>query len=75
MSKHTGNSTCRDLGHDWTLTAARDWRWCRRENCRASERLVKGQWVGNAQLYRKHQPVVPTARQPRQAALWDSEQH
>ena len=68
------NSLCRDLGHDWMTTAAADYRVCKREKCRASERLVDGQWVSNAQAYRFHDPVVAAhrrAHQPRQTTLWD----
>jgi len=49
MRKQTGtqhafrNSTCRDLGHDWMTTTAANYRVCRREKCRASERLIDGQ--------------------------------
>jgi hypothetical protein len=52
------NGTCRDAGHDWMTTAAANWRVCQREGCRASERLVDGQWVSNAKLYTFHDPVV-----------------
>ena len=68
------NSLCRDLGHDWMTTAAANYRVCKREKCRASQRLVAGQWVSNASAYRFHDPVVAStrrARQPRQTALWD----
>ena len=67
------NSLCRDIGHEWALTLADTWRWCRRDYCPISERLVNGEWVSNAPLYRKHQPVVPTGRKPRQAAIWEGE--
>jgi hypothetical protein len=69
------NSTCRDLGHDWMTTTAANYRVCKREKCRASERLMDGQWVSNAKAYRFHDPVVAAhrrERQPRQTALWDS---
>jgi hypothetical protein len=72
------NSTCRALGHDWMTTAATNWRTCKREQCRASERLVDGQWVSNAKLYRQHTPVVASGtrqRQPRQSAMWETGQH
>ena len=81
MRKQTGtphafrNSLCRDLGHDWMTTTAANYRVCKREKCRASERLVDGQWVSNAKAYRFHDPVVAAhrrERQPRQTALWDS---
>ena len=68
------NSTCRDLGHDWMTTASANYRVCKREKCRASERLVAGQWVSNARAYRFHDPVVAynrQARQPRQTTLWE----
>jgi len=70
------NHICRDAGHDWMTTAAADWRTCKRERCRASERLVNGQWVSNAKLYKFHDPVVAYGnrqRRPRQTTLWDSE--
>ena len=70
------NSTCRDLGHDWMTTTAANYRVCKRERCRASQRLVDGQWVSNAKAYRFHDPVVACqhrARQPHQVAMWDSE--
>jgi hypothetical protein len=82
MRKQTGtqrayhNSTCRDLGHDWMTTAAANYRVCKREKCRASQRLVAGQWVSNTSAYRFHDPVVASsrrARQPRQAAMWDTD--
>ena len=62
------NSTCRALGHDWMSTAAANWRVCKREKCRASERLVDGQWRSNAAAYRKHVPVLTDGT--RQHALW-----
>jgi len=80
MSKHRtsaesfANSLCRDTGHDWMLTTAANWRVCKRERCRASERLVDGLWVSNATLYRFHDPVVEygrRARAPKQSALWE----
>jgi hypothetical protein len=55
-------------------TTAANWRVCRREKCRASERLVNGQWLSNAKLYRQHDPVVVTRtrqRHPRQSVMWD----
>ena len=70
----SANSLCRDTGHDWMTTAAADWRTCKRERCRASERLVNGQWVSNAKLYKFHDPVVEYGRkqrQPRQSAMWE----
>jgi hypothetical protein len=70
----SANTVCRDAGHDWMTTAAANWRTCRRENCRASERLVDGQWVSNAKLYRQHTPVVASRsrqHQPRQSVMWD----
>jgi len=69
----SANSTCRALGHDWMTTAAADWRVCQRENCRASERLIDGQWRSNAAAYRKHVPVVTDGtreRHPHQTILW-----
>jgi hypothetical protein len=69
------NTTCRDAGHEWMMTAAANWRVCKRENCRASERLVEGQWVSNAALYRKHQSRLASQgreRQPRQSVMWNS---
>ena len=80
MSKHTNssissaNSTCRAVGHDWMTTAAANWRVCKREKCRASERLVDGQWVSNARLYCLHDPARELGkreRQPRQSAMWE----
>jgi hypothetical protein len=71
----SANRLCRDAGHDWMTTAAANWRTCRRENCRASERLVNGQWVSNAKLYRQHTPVVVSGirqPQPRQSVMWES---
>ena len=79
MRKHrtsTGtfaNSLCRDLGHDWITTATANYRVCKREKCRASQRLVAGQWESLASAYRKHRPVVSTARPPRIASMWDTE--
>lgn len=71
----SANKTCRDAGHDWMSTTAANYRVCKRENCRASERLLDGQWVSNAQAYRFHDPVVAYQhyqRQPRQRALWET---
>jgi hypothetical protein len=68
------NSTCRDLGHDWMTTATANYRVCKREKCRASQRLVDGQWVSNASAYRLHDPVVASnrrAQQPRQTTMWE----
>jgi hypothetical protein len=70
------NSLCRDLGHDWMTTATANYRVCKREKCRASQRLVAGQWVSNARAYRFHDPVVAYGSrecQPRQAAMWDTD--
>jgi hypothetical protein len=67
------NTTCRDAGHDWMSTTANNYRVCKRENCRASERLLDGQWVSNAKAYRFHDPVVAYRRQhhqPRQSMMW-----
>src|SRR6266852_5497631 len=61
----SANNTCRDAGHDWMTTAAADWRTCKREQCRASQRLVNGQWVSNAKLYKFHNPVVPYGKRQR----------
>ena len=80
MRRQTGtpqafrNSLCRDLGHDWMTTATANYRVCKRENCRASERLVNGQWESLASAYRFHDPIVAynrRERQPRQTALWE----
>ena len=71
------NSTCRDTGHDWMTTLDATWWVCKRERCRASQRLVVGQWVSNAKLYRFHDPLVEygrRARQPKQTALWEASQ-
>ncbi len=73
-TEHYRNSTCRDLGHDWMTTAAANYRVCKREKCRASQRLVDGAWVSNAKAYRFHDPVVAynrRERQPHQTALWE----
>jgi hypothetical protein len=51
-------------------TAAANYRVCKREHCPASERLVNGQWVSNAQAYRRHVPVI--ASSTRQHVLWDT---
>ncbi len=67
------NSLCRDLGHDWMTTATANYRVCKREKCRASERLVDGAWESLASAYRKHRPVVPTARQPHIASMWETD--
>ena len=64
------NTTCRDAGHDWMSTTAANWRVCQREGCRASERLINGEWVSNAAAYRRHQPVVPS--RTRQSQLWQA---
>ncbi len=48
-NKSTGetfaNSLCRDIGHDWARTPAENYRTCQREQCRAAQRLVHGQWI------------------------------
>ena len=67
------NSLCRDLGHDWMTTATANYRVCKRAKCRASQRLVAGQWESLASAYRKHRPVVPTGRQPRIASMWETD--
>ena len=73
----SANSTCRALGHDWMSTAAADWRVCKRERCRASERLVEGLWVSNAAFYRRHVPVETEGTRAylrsRQRRLWQEE--
>jgi hypothetical protein len=69
------NAICRDAGHDWMTTAAANWRTCKRVNCAASERLVEGQWISNAKLYRQHTPVVASGTrqcQPRQSSMWET---
>ena len=69
----SANSLCRAAGHDWMTTAAATWRVCRREHCRASERLIDGQWVSNARAYRFHDPLVESRKrqcQPRQSVMW-----
>src|SRR5260370_28000776 len=79
MRKHKSresfaNNTCRDAGHDWMTTAAADWRTCQRERCRASERLVDGQRVSNARLYKLHDPAVASRkrqRHPRPTVMCD----
>lgn len=46
---------------------------CKRERCRASQRLVEGRWVSNASFYRFHDPVVEYGNkqhQPRQISMW-----
>jgi len=71
------NGLCRDLGHDWMTTAAANYRVCKRDRCRASERMVDGAWVSNARAYRFHDPVVACQRrerQPHQTALWENGQ-
>ncbi len=68
------NNLCRDTGHDWMTTTAENWRVCKRERCRASQRLVDGQWVSNAKLYRFHDPLVEygrRARQPKPTTMWE----
>ena len=77
-SRKRGNSTCKLLGHDWMSSAAANWRVCKREQCRASERLVDGQWVSNAPLYRRSPSVLPERRTSRQSAphhpsIWNPE--
>ena len=64
------NNICRALGHDWMSTATANWRVCKRENCRASQRLVNGQWVSNATALRRHTPVVESGTQQR--LLWET---
>ena len=74
MSRARSNSLCKDLGHDWMTTVAANWRMCRREYCPASQRLVNGQWVSNAKLYRFYDPLLEHGkrqRAPRQDAMWD----
>ena len=71
----SSNSTCRNVGHDWMTTAAANWRVCKREKCRASERLVDDTWVSNARAYRLHDPARELGkrqRAPEQAAMWES---
>ena len=68
----SANSTCRHCGHDWMSTTAANWRVCKRERCRASERLVNGKWVSNAQALKRHTPVVESStrqRRPQQSVL------
>lgn len=75
----SANSTCRLLGHEWMSTAAANFRVCTRKKCRASERLVDGAWVSNAQAYRTHTPVIASERRarqqhPQQITMWNSDQ-
>ena len=68
------NSLCRDLGHDWMTTATANYRVCKREKCRACQRLVAGQWESLASAYRQHRPVVPTGGRPtRIASMWETD--
>jgi len=61
------NRLCRDLGHSWLSVSSQTYRVCKREDCRASERLVNGQWESLLPLYRKHHPVIE-----QQPALWET---
>ena len=71
------NNLCKDTGHDWMTTAAANWRVCKREGCRASQRLRDGQWVSNAKLYRFYDPMLEHGkrqRAPKQGAMWEASQ-
>jgi hypothetical protein len=39
------NSLCRDIGHDWRMTTAPNYRTCTRNKCRAAQRFHQGRWV------------------------------
>ena len=76
MSRSQGNSLCKDTGHDWMLTVAENWRWCKRERCPASQRLGDGKWISNAKLYRFYDPMLEHGkrqRAPKQGAMWETE--
>lgn len=64
------NRLCRDTSHHWMYVANDTSRYCRREGCRASERLVNGQWVSTLPLYRRHRSVLPSSY--RQASLFET---
>ena len=66
----SANSLCRALDHDWMHTLNTTYRVCKREQCRASQRLLKGQWVSNAAALCRHVPAVATGT--RQSVLWDT---
>ena len=47
------NRLCRDVGHSWQSTTSDTFRRCNRENCKATERLYKGQWVPVAKIVKR----------------------
>ncbi len=54
------NSLCRDVGHDWQWTTSTTFRKCHRTGCKATERLVRNQWVPVATVVKKEDaPIEP----------------
>ena len=47
------NTLCRDTGHDWQHTTSETWRKCQRTDCKAAQRLHKGQWVDVARVVKR----------------------
>jgi hypothetical protein len=67
------NSLCKTNGHDWHETLTTTYRTCRREGCRAAERLVNGSWTNAsaAPSSRKQQQSTP-AITSETAMLWNT---
>ncbi len=47
------NRLCRDVGHSWQNTTSDTFRKCNREECKAAQRFVNGQWADVARIVRK----------------------
>lgn len=61
------NRLCRDTGHDWVYIGNHTARYCRRDHCSVSERLVDGRWQSLKPLYRKYASVFTSS-----LSLWDT---
>jgi hypothetical protein len=63
------NSLCRSVGHDWKTGFVESYRTCTREQCKAAERLVNGEWIDATRQ--------PTSRNPQAASspslLWNTD--
>jgi len=63
------NGTCRDLDHDWQWTTSDAFRRCRREGCKAVQRLYRGKWVDIVRVVRRDVQDV-SRKEPLQGILF-----
>jgi hypothetical protein len=68
------NSLCRSVGHDWKVGGLdQHYRTCTREQCRAAERLVNGEWIDatRSQPSSSHKPQ-PATTNSSPSLLWNT---